>query len=71
MARIKITGTTIEAKLTKWFLGQERTDELIFYQNEINADEWKQKAWDLGMMIIDIVPDSVTGFFKIVFVEKL
>ena len=80
MARIKITQATIQAKLTKWAQGQERTDELIFYSNEINESEIKQKAWDLANMIVqfseDTGPDvnnpvSVGGFRKITFVEKL
>jgi hypothetical protein len=71
MARIKITQANIQAKLTKWAQGQERVDELIFYNNELSAEEWKQKAWDLASMIIDIQPDTVIGFNKIVFIERL
>jgi hypothetical protein len=71
MARIKITNATIQAKLTKWAQGQERTDELIFFQNEINEQDVKQKAWDLASMIVNFEPDTVSGFTKIVFVEKL
>ena len=71
MARIRITPKTIQAKLTKWAQGQETADELIFYSNEIQPEEWKQKAWDLANMIIDIQTDTVSGFQKIVFKEKL
>ena len=71
MARIKITPKTIQAKLTKWALGQETADELIYFSNEISPDEWKQKAWDLANMIIDFQPDSVSGFYKITWKEKL
>jgi hypothetical protein len=44
---------------------------LIFFQNEINESDVKQKAWDLASMIVNFVPDTVSGFTKIVFVEKL
>jgi hypothetical protein len=71
MARIKITPNTIQAKLNKWAQGQETLDELIYFQNEIQPEEWKQKAWDLANMIIDTQADTVTGFNKIVFIEKL
>lgn len=71
MARIKITAATVTAKLTKWVQGQERIDELIYYRNEIDAVDIKQRSWDLGSMIVDIVPDTVEGFNKILFSEKL
>jgi len=69
--RIKITPKTIQAKLTKWAQGLELTDELIYYSNELQPEEWKQKAWDLANMIIDIQSDTVGGFMKIVYIEKL
>jgi hypothetical protein len=71
MARVRITPKTIQAKLTKWSQGQEIADELIYFSNEINAEEWKQKAWDLANMIIDVQSDSVSGFNKIIYKEKL
>jgi len=71
MARIKITPTNIKAKLTKWAQGQETTDELIFYDNEIEAEKWILEAWDLAKMIISVEADTVSGFKKIVFKEKL
>ena len=71
MARIKITNASIKAKLTKWASGQEREDELIFFANEINQLDIMQMSWNLAAMIIQFQEDSVTGFHKITFVEKL
>jgi hypothetical protein len=73
MARIRVTQATIQNRLTQWNnnVGTTRQDELIFYKNEIDPDDWKPKAWELGSMIIDVQPDTVSGFYKIVFVEKL
>ena len=83
MARIKITNKTIQAKLQKWAQGQELTDELIFYANEIDPSEVKLKSWELAAMIVDVRPDeiviagdpvttiNVSGFSKIVYVQKL
>ncbi len=73
MARIKVTNATIQSRLVLWNnnTGTSRTDELIFYTNEIDADDWKRRAWEFGNMIIDVLPYSVNGFNKIVFVEKL
>jgi len=71
MARIKITSKTIEAKLVKWSQGQEIIDELIFYKNEIETDVWIQLAWNLANIIIEVLPDTVAGFMKIVYKEKL
>jgi len=71
MARIKITNKTIQAKLQRWAQGQELTDELVYYLNEIDTTEVKQKSWDLANMIIDIEPDTVIGFSKIIYKEKL
>lgn len=71
MARIKTTPKTIKAKLTKWAQGQEIADELIFYGNEIEIEKWTLEAWDAAEMIIEVQPDTVKGFFKIVFKEKL
>jgi len=70
MARIKITNKTIKAKLTKWASGEDLQDELIFYANEIETS-WIQEAWNIANMIIAFEPDTVSGFNKIVFKEKL
>ncbi len=73
MPRIKVTQANLITRLQAWNnnTGTTRQDELVFFRNEINAEEVKQRAWDLGNMIINIIPDSVEGFFKIIFVEKL
>jgi len=73
MARIRVTNATIQQRLIAWNsnTGTSRQDELVFYQNDIDPEDWKRKAWELGSMIIDIQPDAVSGFYKIVFVEKL
>jgi hypothetical protein len=71
MARIKITNATIAQQLQRWAQNQERERILIFYANEINEQDVKQRAWDLANMIVNFEPDAVSGFTKIVFVEKL
>ena len=70
MARIKITQKTLKQKLTLWSQGKEVNDELIFFQNEIETAQWVQRAWE-DNMIIAVESDSVAGFNKIVFKEKL
>jgi len=70
MARIKITNKTIKAKLIKWAAGEDTADELIFYGNEIESS-WIQEAWNIANMIIAFETDTVSGFNKIVFKEKL
>ena len=71
MARVKITNKTIQAKLTKWAQGQETTDELIYYLNEIDSSDAKKKAWEQAGMIINVLPDTVDGFHKIIYTENL
>jgi hypothetical protein len=73
MARIRVTNATIPQRLIAWNsnTGTSRLDELVFYQNDIDPEDWKRRAWELGSMIIDVQPDTVSGFYKIVFVEKL
>ncbi len=73
MARIRVTNANIQSRLTAWNnnTATSRQDELIFYQNDLDPDDWKRRAWELGSMIINILPDTVSGFYKIVFVEKL
>lgn len=71
MARIRINQKTIKQKLDDWETGKGTEDELIFYGNEIEQETIKLLAWDKSNMIIDIVPDVVQGFNKIVFKEKL
>jgi hypothetical protein len=73
MARIKVTNTNIQQRLVAWNnnTGTSRQDELVFYANEINEQDVKQLAWDVGNMIINFQPDVVSGFTKITFVEKL
>jgi len=73
MARIRVTNQNIQQRLIAWNnnTGTSRQDELVFYQNDIDQADWKQRAWELGSMIIDVEPDTVSGFYKIVFVEKL
>jgi sulfur transfer protein SufE len=69
--RVKITNATIAQQLQRWAQGQERDRQLIFYANEINEQDVKQRAWDLASMIVNFEPDTVSGFTKILFVEKL
>jgi len=79
MARVKVTPATVVAKLTEWAQNTNRQDELVFYNNEINEQDIKQRAWDLARMIVEFMPDtgdpgnpiSSQGFRKIVFVDKL
>lgn len=71
MAKLKISNSTIQAKLQKWAQGQEIQDELIFFENEVNQREWQQKAWDIANLRIEFSPDTVNGFTKIVYVDKL
>jgi hypothetical protein len=73
MARIRVTPATIQSRLQAWNAntGTSRQDELIYYTNDIDAEDWKRRAWELGSMIIDVQPDTVQGFYKIIFVEKL
>jgi hypothetical protein len=69
--KIKVTNATIVQRLTQWAQGQNLTNELIFFQNEINQQEIQQRAWDLANLRINFLPDEVVGFTKIVYVDKL
>jgi hypothetical protein len=79
MARLKVTNLNIIQRMTEWVNGQNRDNEYIFFANEIDEADIKQKAWNLGHMIIHFVPDNGPesnplasgGFRKIIFVEKL
>ncbi len=70
MPRIKVTQKTLKGILKDWSNGLKTEDELIYYQNEIEGETAKLNAWE-DKMIIDIVPEAVSGFNKIVFKEKL
>jgi len=78
MARIKVTNSNIVTLLTQWANNTNRENELVFYNEEINERDVKQRAWDLASMIIEVLPDTggsssiqSQGFKKIVFVDKL
>lgn len=72
MARVKVTTANIKAKLTDWAQSAtNRADELVFISNDIDQHEWQNQAWQLANMIIEFQPDTVGGFTKIVYKEKL
>jgi len=71
MARLKVTTANIKQKLTLWAQGQNLTDELVFIGNDIDQSEWQNQAWQLANMIIEFQSDTVSGFKKIVYKEKL
>jgi len=73
MARVRVTPTNINSKLTDWATSAtNRANELIFIQGSIDIKDLQQDAFNSNAkMVIKIQPDATDPFMKITFVELL
>jgi len=73
MARVRVTASNIQAKLTDWAtLATNRGDELIILPADVDWKDAQIKSFNSNAkMVIKIEPDITEPFYKITFVELL